>query len=455
MAKKFEELKISKFLLNALQEKGFDEPTPIQDQSYPVIRSGKNMVGIAQTGTGKTLAFLLPVLNDLKFSQQINPRVLIIVPTRELVVQIVDQLEWLTEYINVRYLGVYGGANINTQKLLVAEGCDVLVSTPGRLYDLALTKALNLKDIKKLIIDEVDVMLDLGFRFQLTNIFELIPEKRQNIMFSATMTEDIDAFISDYFIDPIKISIAVSGTPLDTITQTCYAVPNFYTKINLLAHLLKDRETYHKVLVFAGTKKKADLIFKHLEFTFGHEMGIIHANKSQNYRIRTIRQFDSKEIRILVTTDVMARGLDLDKISHVINNNTPAFAENYMHRIGRSGRAESDGNSILFYADYELESKAAIEDLMGMQIEQIPFPESVEVATNLLPEERPSLVNEKDPDRNARKHLSGPSFHEKKDKNKKTNEGGSYRRELAKKYKKPQRRGDKIQNLRAKKKKKK
>ena len=455
MSKKFEELKISKFLLNALQEKGFDEPTPIQDQSYPVIRSGKNMVGIAQTGTGKTLAFLLPVLNDLKFSNQINPRVLIIVPTRELVVQIVDQLEWLTEYINVRYLGVYGGANINTQKLLVAEGCDVLVSTPGRLYDLALTKALNLKDIKKLIIDEVDVMLDLGFRFQLTNIFELIPEKRQNIMFSATMTEDIDEFISDYFIDPVKISIAVSGTPLDTISQICYTVPNFYTKINLLAHLLKDRETYHKVLVFAGTKKKADLIFKHLEFTFGHEMGIIHANKSQNYRIRTIRQFDSKEIRILVTTDVMARGLDLDKISHVINNNTPTFAENYMHRIGRSGRAESEGNSILFSADYEMDAKAAIEELMGMQIEQIPFPESVEVATNLLPEERPSLVNEKDPNRNARKHLSGPSFHEKKDKNKKTNEGGSYRRELAKKYKKPQRRGDKIQNLRAKKKKKK
>jgi len=185
---------------------------------------------------------LLPVLNDLKYSKQINPRVLIIVPTRELVVQVVDQLEWLTEYINVRFLGVYGGANINTQKLIVAEG----------------------------------TMLDLGFRFQLTNIFELIPQKRQNIMFSATMTEDIDKFISDYFIEPVKISIAVSGTPLDNISQVCYTVENFYTKINLLKHILTDKETYHKVLVFAGTKKKADLIFKHLEFTFGHEMGIIN-----------------------------------------------------------------------------------------------------------------------------------------------------------------------------------
>jgi len=454
MSKKFEELKISKFLLNALHEKGFEETTPIQEQSYPVIRSGRNMVGIAQTGTGKTFAFLLPVLNDLKYSKQINPRVLIIVPTRELVVQVVDQLEWLTEYINVRFLGVYGGANINTQKLIVAEGTDVLVSTPGRLYDLALTKALNLKDIKKLIIDEVDVMLDLGFRFQLTNIFELIPQKRQNIMFSATMTEDIDKFISDYFIEPVKISIAVSGTPLDNISQVCYTVENFYTKINLLKHILTDKETYHKVLVFAGTKKKADLIFKHLEFTFGHEMGIIHANKSQNYRIRTIRQFDSKEIRILITTDVMARGLDLDKISHVINNNTPVFAENYMHRIGRSGRAETEGNSILFSAEYELESKKSIEELMGMEIQEIPFPEEVEIATNLLPEERPTLVFEKDPDRNARKRLGGDAFHEKSDKNKKVNQGGSYRRDLAKKYKKPQRRGDKIQNNRAKKKKK-
>ena len=453
MPKQFSDLKITKFLLNALNEKGFSEPTPIQEESYSVIRSGKNMVGIAQTGTGKTLAFLLPVLNDLKFSDKLHPRVLIIVPTRELVIQVTDQLEWLTEYLNVRYLGVYGGTNINTQKLKVAEGVDVLVSTPGRLYDLALTKALTLKNIKKLIIDEVDVMLDLGFRFQLTNIFELIPENRQNIMFSATMTEDIDAFIYDYFIDPVKISIAVSGTPLDNISQQSFPVANFYTKINLLKHLLKDQEKFHKVLVFAGSKKKADLIFKHLEFDFGQELGIIHANKSQNYRIRTIRQFDAGDIRILITTDVMARGLDLDQISHVINNNTPTFAENYMHRIGRSGRAEKEGNSILFFADYELQSKAAIETLMGMEIPQTEFPTEVEVSTSLLPEERPSLVHEKDPNRNARKKLSGPSFHEKKDKNKKTNQGGSYRRDLAKKYKKPQRRGDKIQNNRKKKRK--
>ena len=304
-----------------------------------------------------------------------------------------------------------------------------------------------------MVIDEVDVMLDLGFRFQLTNIFDFLPEKRQNIMFSATMTSDIESFIKDYFFDPVKVSIAMSGTPLENIDQSTYTVPNFHTKINLLRHLVKQKDEFTKVLVFASSKKKADLVFKHLEFELGQEMGIIHANKSQNYRIRSIRQFDAGESRILIATDVMARGLDLDTISHVINFNTPDFPENYMHRIGRSGRAERQGRSILFTADYEQEYKSAIEDLMGMQIEEVPFPEDVEVATLLLPEERPSLANEKDPNRNARKRLSGDAFHEKKDKNKKTNEGGSYRRDLAKKYKKPQRRGDKIQNLRKKKKK--
>ncbi len=447
----FTDFKLSKFLANALEEKGFTTPTPIQEESFNVIRSGKNMIGIAQTGTGKTLAFLLPLLTELKFSKQVHPRILIIVPTRELVLQVLDQLEWLTAYMNVRVKGVFGGTNINTQKIQVADGMDVLVATPGRLYDLALARAISLKHTKKIVIDEVDVMLDLGFRFQLTNIFDLLPEKRQNIMFSATMTQDIELFIKDYFFEPVKVSIAMSGTPLDNIAQSTYSVPNFYTKINLLKHLLKQKDEFKKVLVFSSSKKKADLLHKHLEFELGHELGVIHANKSQNYRIRSIKQFDSGETRILIATDVMARGLDLHTISHVINFNTPEFPENYMHRIGRSGRAEREGKSILFTADYEQDFKKAIEELMGMQIEEINFPEDVEVATNLLPEERPNLVNEKDPDRNARKRLGGDAFHEKSEKNKKVNEGGSYRRDLAKKYKKPQRRGDKIQNRKKKK----
>ena len=448
----FEDFKISKQLLNAIDDLGFDKPTPIQAKAFSIIRSGKNVVGISQTGTGKTLAYMLPILQDLKFSKQNNPRVVILVPTRELVLQVVERIEEFAKYISVRVLGVYGGTNINTQKLAVAEGCDILVGTPGRLYDLALTRVLNLKGVKQLVIDEVDVMLDLGFRFQLTNIFDLLPERRQNIMFSATMTDEIDELINDFFIAPINISIAVSGTPLDNIAQVCYPVQNFYTKANLLAHLIKDKEEFSKVLVFVSSKKNADRLFERLEETFGSEMGIIHSNKSQNYRIRTIEQFDSGESRILVTTDVMARGLDLEKITHVINIDTPSFPENYMHRIGRTGRAEQEGNSILFFTEKEVPAKEAIEQLMDYEIPLLEFPEEVEITQELIPEER-SKGRHKNPDRNLKKSTAGPSFHEKKAKNKKVNLGGKYRRELAKKYKKPKTRGDKIQNRRKKKKK--
>ena len=244
----FQELNLTKQLHNAIDDLGFKQPTPIQEESFSVILSGKDMVGIAQTGTGKTFAYMLPILRDLKFSKQDTPRVLVMVPTRELVLQVVEEIEKMAKYINVRVLGVYGGTNINTQKRAIAQGCDIIVATPGRLYDLALSRTLKMKSIQKLVIDEVDVMLDLGFRFQLMNIFEILPERRQNIMFSATMTEDVDALITDYFTSPTKISIAISGTPLDNISQQSYFVENFYTKVNLLSHLLKDKEEFRKVL---------------------------------------------------------------------------------------------------------------------------------------------------------------------------------------------------------------
>ena len=236
----FQDLKLNTPLYNALEDLGFVTPTPIQERAFNVVASGKDMVGIAQTGTGKTFAYLLPILRNLKYSTQDNPRVLILVPTRELVVQVVEEAEKLAKYINVRMLGVYGGVNINTQKQAVVQGLDIIVATPGRLYDLALSRVLQLKSIQKLVIDEVDVMLDLGFRHQLINIFDILPERRQNIMFSATMTEDVDALITDFFIAPEKISIAVSGTPLENISQTKYTAPNFHTKLNLLFHLLND-----------------------------------------------------------------------------------------------------------------------------------------------------------------------------------------------------------------------
>lgn len=444
----FTDLALSKPLRNAIADLGFTEPTPIQAETFSIIRGGKNIVGIAQTGTGKTLAYLLPVLQDLKFSEQIPPRVLVMVPTRELVLQVVEQLELLTKYMSTRLLGVYGGTNIKTQKNMVEAGCDVLVATPGRLYDLALSGSLKLNKINKLIIDEVDVMLDLGFIFQLTNIFELIPDRRQNIMFSATMTEEVDELISQFFYEPVRVAIALSGTPLDNISQHCYAVPNFYTKGNLLKELLQDKSVFGKVLIFTASKKNADRMFDYLTEHYEEEMGIIHSNKSQNYRIRTIRQFDEGAIRILITTDVMARGLDLNQITHVINVDTPAYPENYMHRIGRTGRAEKEGTAILFYTPKEIAAKEAIETLMDYKIPVRDLPEDLDVATQLIPEERKKKGSHKNHNRNLTKDLAGPAFHEKSAKNSKVNQGGKYRRELAKKYKKPKTRGDKRQNNR-------
>lgn len=438
----FDEFNISNQLRYAIEDLGFENPTPIQEKSFPVVMSGTDIIGIAQTGTGKTFAYMLPILQQLKFSKQVNPRVLVMVPTRELVVQVVDEIEKFSKYLNIRVAGVYGGTNINRQKEALAQGTDIVVATPGRLYDLVISRALQLKAIKKLVIDEVDVMLDLGFRFQLNNIFELLPERRQNIMFSATMTDEIETLINDFFRGTEKVSVAVSGTPLENISQHCYNVPNFYTKINLLSHLLNQKDTYQKVLVFVGNKKSADLVFNTLEAAFDGEISVIHANKTQNYRLRSIESFDQGEHRILVTTDVMARGLDLDKISHVINFDTPHFPENYMHRIGRTGRAEEQGSAILFYTEKEMDDKKAIETLMKMEISEEAFPKGVEISTKLTPEEQPRTVEPDNPHKVNDADTPGASFHEKKEKNRKTNQGGSYKRIVKQKYKKPKTKGD-------------
>ncbi|WP_299669649.1 DEAD/DEAH box helicase [uncultured Polaribacter sp.] len=448
----FEDLDLSNQLQYAIDDLGFDTPTPIQEQAFSVVRSGKDVVGIAQTGTGKTFAYMLPILRDLKFSKQQHPRILVLVPTRELVIQVVEQIEELSKYINTRVLGVYGGTNINTQKQAILQGQDVIVATPGRLYDLGLSNALKLKSIQKLVIDEVDVMLDLGFRFQLMNIFDILPEKRQNVLFSATMTEDVDDLIYDFFKNPEKISVAVSGTPLDNIEQVSYNIPNFFTKVNLLHHLLKDKENFHKVLIFVGFKRTADLLFKHLEEVFHDEMCVIHSNKTQNYRIRSIKQFDEGKNRILLATDVMARGLDFDNVSHVINFDTPDFPENYMHRIGRTGRAEKAGKTLLFSTEKEQDAKTAIEMLMHYEIPLLELPEEVAIATSLTEDERPKEDREQSRNRTALEYVPGPAFHEKSEKNSKTNQGGSYRREIAKKYKKPKTKGDKNYNKHHKKK---
>ncbi len=447
----FQDLNLNTPLLNALEDLKLQNPTPIQEKAFSSVMSGKDVVGIAQTGTGKTFAYLLPILRSLKYSEQKNPRVLILVPTRELAVQVAEEAEKLTAYMNVRIAAVYGGVNINTQHQDVLQGLDIVVATPGRLYDLVLRRAIQLKSVQKLVIDEVDVMLDLGFRFQINNILELLPPNRQSIMFSATMTEAVEELIDANFKAPEKISVAVSGTPLENIEQRGYKIPNFHTKVNFLNQLLEDRETYNKVLIFVGYKRLADRLFEMLAGKYAEDLTIIHSNKTQNYRLRSIRQFEDGFCRILVATDVMARGLDIENVSHVINFDTPEYPENYMHRIGRTGRAEKHGISILLTTEKEEGNLEKIENLMNMKVPQFQLPEDVEISTVLIPEEQPKVEEINNPDNRNSEDAPGPAFHEKSEKNKKVNQGGSYRREIAKKYKKPKTRGDKNANRRRKK----
>lgn len=420
----FDELNLNKPLISALDDLGYINPTPIQEKAFPVIMSGKDVVAIAQTGTGKTFAYLLPMLRQLKYSDKKHPRILIVVPTRELVLQIVREIEKLTSYMNVRYQGVYGGTNINTQKQLVYDGLDILVATPGRLVDLALTGLLRLKDIQKLVIDEVDQMLSLGFRQQLISFLETLPAKRQNLMFSATMTEDVEKVIAKYFYEPFKIEIAAHGTPLDKIIQKGYHVPNFHTKVNLLEYLLTDAEL-SKVLVFVENKKLADRLFELLEKKLVDQVGVIHSSLSQNNRISALKNFHDGRKRVLIATDIIARGLDISDVTHVINFDTSRLPEDYIHRIGRTGRANKAGVAISFINEAEQEYQVEIENLMNKEIPIQPFPAAVQISKIYTEEEKPSIIDKNLKRINAIKIPIGQgAFHEKKEKNKKVNLGG-------------------------------
>lgn len=424
----FEDLNLNKSLLNALNDLEYENPTPIQREAFSVIMSGKDVIGIAQTGTGKTFAYMLPLLRLHKFSKETNPRILILVPTRELVIQQVEEVQKLAKYINIRVAGVYGGTNINTQKNMVMEGLDLLVATPGRLRDLALSGALKLRDIRKLVIDEVDEMLNLGFRPQLERIFELLPDRRQNIMFSATLTEEIEKLLEDYFEFPEKIEIAPHGTPLEKIRQIGYHVPNFNTKVNLLKVLLQEDATMNKILIFAGSKRQADRLEERLSPDYPEKIGVIHSNKSQNFRINALKSFHEGKYPILIATDVMARGMDISDVSHVINFDMPEVAVDYIHRIGRTGRADRDGIAISFIGDREQEYQMAIEQLMDKAIPLEALPENLEISNELLPEEKEPLGGDKQYLKAPTLKHSKGAFHEKKAKNLKENRAQERRR---------------------------
>ena len=424
----FLELNLNTPLLNALNELGFTNPTPIQEKVFPAVMSGRDAVGIAQTGTGKTFAYLIPILRQLKYSDQKHARILIVVPTRELVLQVVGEVKKLAKYMNVRVVGVYGGTNINTQKQVVYNGMDIVVATPGRLVDLVMTGVLRLRSIQKLVIDEVDEMLNLGFRPQLMSFMDSLPVKRQNLMFSATLTEDVATMIDSYFFEPETIELQNQGTPLEQISQYYYSVPNFFTKVNLLENIIADSEAFKRVLIFVSSKQLADRVFELLDPIYNEQIGVLHSNKSQNYRINALERFRAGISRMLIATDVASRGLDIADISHVINFDTPENPEDYIHRTGRTGRAEKAGIAITFVNEVEMKYLSEIEKFINRQIEEKPFPTGLKISNIFTDEEHPILFD--------KDYLGNPNaisdskgaFHEKKAKNKKVNLGGPGKR---------------------------
>ncbi len=439
----FEDLNLNRPLLSALEELGYTNPTVIQERVFSVVMGGRDVCGIAQTGTGKTFAYLLPCLRLWKFSKEKSPQVLILVPTRELVTQVVDAINKLTVYMSLEAVGVYGGVNINTQKLLVEQKVDILVATPGRLYDLAMNGAFKTKSIKKLVIDEVDEMLNLGFRTQLRNILDLLPPKRQNLMFSATITPDVEALITTYFNDPERVEAAPTGTPLDNIVQSRYDVPNFYTKVNLLELLLSEDESMTKVLVFVATKALADQLYEQLEAKFPGTAGVIHSNKEQNHRFNTVKQFRDGTYRFIIATDIVARGIDISEVTHVINFDVPPIPENYIHRIGRTGRADKQGIAVSFVTEKERTALALIEDLMHFRVPVQPLPDNLEVSTELTEDEKPKVYMKTIQLKIPKKEESGPAFHEKSAKNSKVNFVVRKKDRMMKKYGKPIKRAPK------------
>lgn len=409
----FEDLKISKSVLKAIEELGFTEPTPIQSKAIPMIRSGVDVLGIAQTGTGKTAAYLIPLIMKLVKAEGNDPRAVVLVPTRELAIQVGEDLEDLAKFTNLRRVTVYGGIGWTKHAELIKPGVDIIVATPGRLWDLYRAEAVSFKKIKTLIIDEADRMLDMGFMPQIRNFLEVLPLKRQNLLFSATFNEKVEEMSHEFLDFPERVEVAPSATPANLIEQFYYKVPNFQTKLNLINYLLRDEETFTRVIVFVGTKENAEQVFKIIKRRSEGEKRIMHSNKGQSTRLNAINAFKSGIVRILITTDISSRGIDVEMISHVINFDLPSNHEDYVHRIGRTARANNIGTAITLVNPAEEHNLHKIEELIRMQIPQLELPADLEqVATKK--EESIGQLREID----RQKRLADPTFkgafHEKK-----------------------------------------
>ncbi|GAB4035561.1 DEAD/DEAH box helicase [Spirosoma gilvum] len=413
----FEQFDLNRQLLNAVAELGYTEPTPIQQQTIPLSLGNHDVLGIAQTGTGKTAAYLLPILMKIKYPQGSNPRALILAPTRELVIQINKAVSELGKYTGLRHLALYGGLGPKTQIETLQQGVDLLVATPGRFMDLYRMGEIVTKDIRTMVLDEADKMMDMGFMPQIRSILEVIPTKRQNLLFSATFGGRVERLSAEFLEAPIKVEVTPQASTADMVSQVLYEVPNFRTKINMLDYLVS-KDAFQRVIIFARTKGTAENIYKFLarKVIETDKIRVIHANKGQNTRINAMEAFKEGDIQVLVATDVAARGIDVAEVSHVINFDLPLIYEDYVHRIGRTGRANRSGEAITFLTIAEEYHVQKIEKIIRMTIPRKPLPPEVEVMETPFDEQQ-DMLRQIDEQRRKEDPTFLGAFHEKKAKN--------------------------------------
>ncbi len=411
----FEDFNLSRQFLNALNDLGFEAPTEIQQRCYPLIQGGQEVIGIAQTGTGKTAAYLLPLLVKTKYAQGTDPRVLILAPTKELTIQIASHAVQLAKYTDLRIVTLYGGVGPKTQIAQIKEGADILVSTPGRFMELYLKGEIIVKQIKVLVLDEADRIMDMGFMPQIRKVLEVLPRKRQNLLFSATFNEKVERLAGDFLEFPAKIEVTPQATPARQVEQWQYLVPNLKTKINLLENLLSDRSAFNRVMIFARTKDVADNVTQFIDRKGLGPVRVIHSNKGQNSRINAVNEFRDGDIRILVSTDVTARGIDVANVSHVINFDVPILYEDYVHRIGRTGRAFQSGTAITFVTKAEGYHMEKIEALIREKVPVADMPSDVVIEKTPFDEEQ-RMRRELDDQRKKDDPEFKGAFHDKKHK---------------------------------------
>ena len=373
----FGDLKVTRQYLDVLENMGITEPTEIQQKAIPRIRAGQDVIGIAQTGTGKTLAFLLPVMAMLSHAQGKGPRCVVLTPSKELALQIADVAGRLASGTDLRVQVVYGGVGHRAQQERMEAGCDLVVATPGRFMELYLRKAFQTKEITHLVLDEADRMMDLGFMPQLRKLLEILPQKRQNLLFSATYPPKTEEMAGEFLLWPTRVEAAPQSTVVKAIEQSAYRAPNFGTKLNLLVQLLSREDTPVQALLFVREKDQAEQIGRKIQEELSPAVRTLHANKGQNSRINAMELFKSGEIRYLVATDVASRGIDIPQLDLVVNVTVPRDPHDYIHRIGRTGRAKRSGQAVTLVDPSEKAAVTRVEELLGAPLDFQLMPEGV------------------------------------------------------------------------------